>query len=185
MNATNVKRVQRLVVAALVAGIIATALAYYTQLVAVARLESFKAISSHFATGAANVRVQWLVHRSLLGPATVTDSGKVTDSAKVTESGKVTLDGREYFVSAQGWPASIGAPVSEGLTPSLSDCANLWRALLENPPELVGASGDEGIAAGVSGHRCRYQLISAGLAVAEFDYDTANGNVSLNELAAN
>lgn len=109
-------------VAVIVIAIIALAgLGRYALMAEDARILRLEIISHHFMTGAANARVQYLVH-SLTSKK---------DAQKPFE-----VAGQLFFYSDQGWPVTTVGSVGKNHQLGDKDCYHLWQSFLQNPPAI-------------------------------------------------
>ncbi|WP_049629552.1 hypothetical protein [Cellvibrio sp. pealriver] len=154
-----------LFVSLIVISIIAlAALGRYAFMAADARILRLEVLSHHFMTGAANVRVQYLM-----------DS--IANKNQASQQPLAIADKFLYF-SPQGWPASVQGSVASDYKPTDEDCYQLWRLLLQNPAPIA-----KGMAAEPKGEfrslayagGCRYQYEDGS---AYFDYSPLIGSLA-------
>jgi hypothetical protein len=139
-----------------------TAFGRYSLMAEEARILRLQTLSHHFMTGAANIRIQYLL-------------AKITNK----EDGRQQLDigGKTFHFSAQGWPVSASGPVGDNYQPTDEDCYQLWQFALQNPApitkgEFAESDGDYRVFA--AANNCRYEFTNG---AAYFDYLPLDGRL--------
>jgi hypothetical protein len=146
-----------------IAIIAVAALGRYSIMAEDAQKMRLEIISHHFMTGAANARVEFLLHSIANKNTTVTPF--------------LTIGEQSLYFSDQGWPASTKGLVANDYHPTDEDCYQLWRLLLQNPAPLtkgseVNAQGDYRVI--VKDEACRYQFEEVNI---YFDYFPLTGRL--------
>lgn len=139
------------------------ALGRYSLMAEDARILRLEIISHHFITGAANMRVQFLV-------------ANVSGAADRQKPFQVS--GKQIYFSQQGWPVSSETLVADNYQPTDEDCYQLWQLLLQNPaPIAKGATviSRKEYRTFAQTNYCRYQFNKG---AAYFDYVPLDGSVS-------
>jgi hypothetical protein len=91
-----------------------------------ARILRLKIISQHFMTGAASLRVQFLVSNT---------------ADKANTQNQLDIAGQQFFFSEQGWPVSTVGPVVNDYQPTDEECYQLWMHFLQNPAPISKGAG--------------------------------------------
>lgn len=150
-------------VAMIVIAIVAlAAFSRYALIAEDARVLRLELISHHFMTGAANVRTQFLVEKSV---------------GKTSSHQQLNISGQPFYFSDQAWPVSVAGPVTNDYRPTLEDCYQLWMLLLQNPaPISKGAAAKNHYEYRVFIHanNCRYGFSDG---TAYFDYLPIDGRL--------
>jgi hypothetical protein len=162
-------RFEYFVLAIVIGGIATIALDRYLFLAEETRNLRFEMLAHHFAKGAANARINWIVqrHRQEL-PAPYGRQAMM-------------LGEQLFYFSSQGWPVTTSGRM--GLqSPQLADCYYLWQALLQNPPPIARDPEQKGqyeyyLATEKKG--CRYYWNKSGSQNYYFEYNPWDGQVSL------
>lgn len=156
-------------VAMIVISIIAlAAFGRYSLMADDARILRLEIISHHFMTGAANVRVQYLLE-------------SIVDKKRKQES--LELAGRSLYFSSQGWPASVSGSIAADYQPTDEDCYQLWQLLLQNPAPITKGADIESrneYRVLAQANNCRYEFTDG---TAYFDYYPADGKLIFNPVA--
>lgn len=124
-------RFEYFVLATVIGGIATIALSKYLFLVDETRDLRFEMLAHHFAKGAANARINWIVQQHVQGSA-------------ISHTKSTMMLGEQlFYFSRQGWPVGVA---SGGIADSLrySDCYHLWNAILQNPPPIAKEEGQKG-----------------------------------------
>lgn len=128
-----------------------------------ARILRLEVLSHHFMTGAANVRVQYLMESITNKDTSFTQP--------------FTIDNKTVYFSPQGWPTSVQGTVTDDYQSIEEDCYQLWQLFLQNPAPIA-----KGVAAKPRGEyrvvvyagACRYQYEDGS---AYFDYFPLTGRL--------
>lgn len=151
------------VVVIVIAIIALAALSRYSIMASDARIMRLEIISHHFMTGAANARVEFLLH--------------TIANKNITEPQYLMIEGNTLYFSSQGWPASTSAVVTNAYQPTDEDCYQLWTLLLQNPT-AIGKLGDlktrSEYRTTATKEACRYKLATEH---AYFDYFPMTGRL--------
>lgn len=156
-------RFEYFVVATVIALVALVGLDRYTLMTKDMRVLRLEIISHHFMTAAANMRIEFLITR-------------VTKKTTEVHPG-LRVGDQWVYVSAQGWPASVTAPVTAAFQPTDGDCVQLWQQLLQNPAPITPGQltlAHTGYRAFAQGDFCRYAL---GEGEAHFDYFPLTGRL--------
>ena len=148
-------RFEFFVVATVIALIALVALDRYTLMAKDTQVLRLQIISQHFMTGAANLRVEFLVTQ-------------VAKSSTLIHKG-LLVEGKFIYMSDQGWPGSFSTPVTDNFQPTEKDCYQLWKILLQNPPPIAFGQRESTQPKG-----CRYTMVKG---EAYFDYFPLTGRV--------
>jgi hypothetical protein len=160
----NNRRRFELFVSLIVIAIIAlVALGRYNAMAEDARIMRMEILSHHFLTGAANIRVRFLMESVARGSS--------------SNQALTIIDDRAVYFSPQGWPASLQGTVSDDFQPSEEDCYLLWQVFMQNPPPITkgGKAKPRGdFRSLVYNGACRYQLLEGDV---YFDYFPLTGQL--------
>ena len=155
-------RFEFFVASAVIAIIAFAALSRYSLMADDAKILRMELISHQFMTGAANIRVKFLVANT---------------GAERSNKTPFDIAGKRFYFSEQGWPLSVKAVVDDNYRPTDDDCHQLWQLLLQNPAPIAkgkAASHREYRVFAQAGY-CRYQMTKGG---AYFDYVPLDGSLS-------
>lgn len=155
-------RFEFFVVVIVIAIVALAALGRYSLMANDARVLRLEIISHHFMTGAANARVEYLIEN-------------VVNQERRSEPLKIT--GAVVYFSPQGWPVSLGAPVTADYQPTDEDCFQLWQLLLQNPAPITKGAGIESrneYRVFAQPNNCRYGFSDGS---AYFDYYPLDGKL--------
>lgn len=158
------RRFELFVSVTVIAIIASVGLGRYNAMAKEAQIKRFELLSHNFLTGAANIRVKYLVEHAVKQDKSPTQALTIIDEKPV------------YF-SPQGWPASLQAINRDGFQPKEEDCYQLWRLFLQNPPAITqGMTEQIETEFSVQAERdfCRYELLESG---AFFDYFPLTGQL--------
>lgn len=157
------------IVLVLIALIAATGVKYYQDLLKEARGASMEILAHRFTTATALVRAQWILQG---GPS------------RRVPGMMVDVDGIAVYVNEHGWPANTDGGSARSHDQTDAECAQLWRALLQNPPLIT--TGETAPAANdmryrfhikqIGGRVCRYQMVTPDDEFF-FDYHLTTGQI--------
>jgi len=156
-------RFEFFVVATIIALIALVALDRYSLLTKEARVLRLEIISHSFMTGAANLRVEFLISH--------------ISTPDIHYAKGLIVDGKLIYVSEQGWPASVTTPVTSKFQPTDMDCYHLWNTLLQNPAPITAGQFTDSrhkYRAFAQLNRCRYAMAGGD---AYFDYFPLTGQL--------
>ena len=152
-----------------IGGIAAIALDRYLFLADETRNLRFEMLSHHFAKGAANARINWIVQQHVQGPT-------------ISQTKHTMMMGDQlFYFSHQGWPVGVA---NRGNVEPLRDidCFYLWQALLQNPPPIAKDPqqiGDYEYYLKTEKGVCRYYWNKSGSQNYYFEYYPKDGQVKL------
>lgn len=162
-------RFEYFVLAIVIGGIATIALKRYLFLVDETRNLRFEMLAHHFAKGAANARISWVVQQHVQGSA-------------ISHTKSTMMLGEQlFYFSRQGWPVSVAVGGVPGKL-RYTDCYNLWQALLQNPPPIADdfdKKGNYEYRLEVYKDACRYYWNKDGNQNYYFDYHPWEGDVKL------
>ena len=155
-------RFEFFVASAVIAIIAFAALSRYSLMADDAKILRMELISHQFMTGAANIRIKFLMENS---------------GAESSNKAPFNISGKNFYFSEQGWPLTVKAGVDDNYRPTDDDCYQLWQLLLQNPTPIAkgrAASHREYRVFAQAGY-CRYQMTKGS---AYFDYFPLDGSLS-------
>lgn len=156
--------------AIVIGGIATVALDRYLFLAEETRNLRFEILASHFATGAANARVNWILQRHM------------QESPALRSSQQMALGDQLFYFSSQGWPLATSHNPGKTFAPQPIDCYHLWHALLQNPPPIAQdpqKKGKNEYYLRVEKDVCRYYWNKEGAQDYYFEYHPLDGLVRL------
>jgi len=164
-----------------IAGVLIAAANFYGRLAGDVQRLSFELAAQHFQTAVSGVRAQWYVQRSRNEP----DSDVVVFSELPGVPGSEgPADPVRVYLNPQGWPVNTDsrADAQSGQLTS-EHCLQLWRALLQEPPEASlaaepPASARYQVSLEEAGH-CRYRHLVDATGGQYFDYQPETGRVEV------
>lgn len=156
--------------AIVIGGIATVALDRYLLLAEQTRNIRFEMLASHFATGAANARANWIIRRH------------TQDAPPLSSNQQMELGDQVFYFSSQGWPLSTFPIHEKSFNPRKIDCYHLWMALLQNPPPIAQdpqKKGKKEYYLTTEKGACRYYWNKEGTQDYYFEYHPLHGLVRL------
>lgn len=151
-----------LVVVIIILGILAaTALPRFMNVQDQAHAAAVDGAAGGFGAGIAMFRAQWVAN------------GLTAASVNVAGFGDGTVDS-----NAAGWPTDTAGSAS--ITDTGDECVNVWRGVMQNPPTVATAAGQDYLASGVAATQLctfAYQGDTAGRTIT---YNANTGALTVN-----
>lgn len=155
----------------MIASLATIAIGRYLSLAESTRNLRFEMLANHFAKGAANLRVNWIIQNH------------VKEVSTLGIDKQMTLGDQLIYFSSQGWPMGITKSTGTQFVPNPMDCYQLWQVLLQNPPPIAQMppkkSGRHEYYIAVEKGACRYYWNKDGSQNYYFEYRPWDGKVSL------